>query len=268
MMYQKKMKKKMKMKYKPVLRQRDVTNELIVVGILLALALLPFINGFLQQQIANELDKSGILTQATVLEKRTDTYTTGGGPGGSSTKTAYLVIYGFEVAGQQIVNEVDNLHLYNKVRKDDKIHVRYLPENISIHEIDHSNRYENAASSFRCFGAGLIGLFILLVFIRLPKWRQFRKFELFPKQTVQAHVTGGHRVVTSNSGKGGPSHTYEITYAFETVEDHELFEFVEDIERGLYEQIQIGSKLTVEYVIADPRIARRSLSMIETFSTI
>ena len=258
------------MKYKPALRQRDVTSELAWMVFLLALALLPFINGFLQQRIANELDKSGVLTQATVLEKVTDTYTVSRGVGSTSTKTAYLVTYGFEVDGQQIVNEVDDLNLYNEVRKDDKIHIRYLPQNLSIHEIDpvSINHYENAASSFRCFGTGLIVLFIFLVFIRLPKWRQFRKFELFPKQTVQAHVTGGHRVVTSNSGKGGPSHTYEITYAFETVEDHEPFEFVENIERGLYEQIQIGSKLTVEYVIADPRIARRSLSVIETFSTI
>ncbi|MEM7538807.1 MAG: hypothetical protein AAF639_41995 [Chloroflexota bacterium] len=250
------------MKHKPVLRPRAVIIELGCVVFVLIIALIPVIVGFNQQQIAHALDSSGVFTQATVLEKRTDTYTVGDGLGGSSTRTSYLVTYGFEAAEKQIVDEVDSWQLYTEVVKGEQMPIRYLPENPLINEVNQFNRYQNAASSFQDVGKSIIALVILIALIRLPRWLQFRKFKSSPKETVQASITE-HKVISSNNGIGSISHSYQITYSFETVEGNDTLDFVETIGEQLYKQLQIGAKLTVEYVIANPRIARCSLPVLD-----
>ncbi|MGB0384951.1 MAG: hypothetical protein ACPGWR_09030 [Ardenticatenaceae bacterium] len=102
-----------------------------------------------------------------------------------------------------------------------------------------------------------LGLFseIIKFIFELSKWN---KFKSSPKETTQAKIVDC-RVVESR-GKHTTSYTHYITYQFEDMADRKTFTFEEKVSEEVYNRVSIGKLLTVQYAIADPRLARRRYS--------
>ena len=86
-----------------------------------------------------------------------------------------------------------------------------------------------------------------------PIWLKQRRFKSSEKNLTQAYIMA-HNVVEDSGGKGGTSHY--IFYAFE-VHEKGIFIFKEVVPKQSQDQLYIGCKLTVEYAVVDPTLARR-----------
>jgi hypothetical protein len=95
----------------------------------------------------------------------------------------------------------------------------------------------------------------------LWKWG---KFKSLPKKNTEACIVD-RRVKCNSSGKGGTSYTHYVTYKFKDMAD-KTFTFEEQVSQEVYNWVNIGMLLTVEYAITDPRFACRSLAKVKNRS--
>ncbi|MGB0384950.1 MAG: hypothetical protein ACPGWR_09025 [Ardenticatenaceae bacterium] len=104
---------------------------------------------------------------------------------------------------------------------------------------------------------------LICIFVEIAKYAsdssRWNKFKSSPKETTQAKIVN-RRVIESKSGKGATSYTHYITYQFEDLAHGTTFTFEEEVSKTDYNSVSIGKLLTVEYAIADPRLARRRYS--------
>lgn len=245
------------MKYKPIRKNRIVLKTVFFLVITLLGIRILWV-GYGQQRIANDLEQLGVVTQGTVLNKRTSTSTSGGGgPGGNSTTTThYHVTYRFEANGLPVTREVQNSKIYYDIANGGPVTIRYLAKNPSVNEVEGSRSYQHRATGNKSIGTFIMMIVIIAGLLQLPAWLKWRTFQSSPKRRTQATIID-RRVKSNSSGKGGTTYTYYITYRFNSPEREKTFTFEEEVNEELYNKMTIDTSLAVEYVIAKPMIARR-----------
>lgn len=92
---------------------------------------------------------------------------------------------------------------------------------------------------------------------RFQDWLKTYRFQSSAKETTEA------RIVNRRVKPDVKSYTHYVTYQFYTRALEEMFEFEEKVSETVYNSVSIGTLLTVEYAISDPRLARSSLPKVK-----
>lgn len=101
----------------------------------------------------------------------------------------------------------------------------------------------------------------LFTFNKLPNYFKYQRFQSLPRQTTEARIID-RRVKRHDDGKG-TFYIHYVTYRFYTLEDEKVFDFEEKVSEELYNSLNIGTVLTVEYAITEPWLARSSLPLVK-----